>query len=94
MSGIEQDIIILQIHREITSLFKSYLSLLEELDLNKEKQDILRKKTLDYGNDTIRSLTEFINYFDFKINEEKLKEALQKKTIIKKCIVNGTSFLE
>jgi hypothetical protein len=55
----------------------------------KEFHDYLRKKVLDNGNDTARTLLAFLDYFDFQINQEKLKDATQKQKIVKKIMVNS-----
>lgn len=55
----------------------------------KEFHELLRKRILDNGNDTSRALLTFLDYFDFQINPQKLKEATQKQKIVKKIIVNS-----
>lgn len=55
----------------------------------KEFHEQLRKRILDNGNDTARCLLSFLDYFDFQINPQKLKEATQKQKITKKIIVNS-----
>lgn len=63
---------------------------LEDINyFTKEFHEQLRKRILDNGNDTSRTLLTFLDYFDFQINPQKLKEATQKQKIIKKITVNS-----
>jgi len=48
-----------------------------------------RKRILDSGNSTERNLLGFLEYFNFQINPEKLKEAASKTKIIKRISVNS-----
>lgn len=67
----ERDYLSFQIRRKITNLFKNFFIILEDLSkenpsISQEKYNQLRKKVLDYGNDTIRELEEDLK--QFKIN--------------------------
>jgi len=63
----EKDYLKFQLRRKITGLFKNFFFLLEDLNLEDEKYQKLRKRVLDYGNDTIREIEEDINKFDIHI---------------------------
>jgi len=63
----EKDYLKFQLRRKITGLFKNFFFLLEDLNLEDEKYQKLRKRILDYGNDTIREIEEDINKFDIHI---------------------------
>ena len=67
----ERDYLSFQIRRKVTNLFKNFFIILEDLSkdnpsISQEKYNQLRKRVLDYGNDTIRELEEDIK--QFKIN--------------------------
>ena len=47
--------------------FQELLFSLEDLNLEDEKYQKLRKRVLDYGNDAIREIEEDINKFDIHI---------------------------
>lgn len=85
----EGNIIALQTSKEVTALFKHFLEILEEVEKDPEKYAALRKKVLTHGNDTVRQLTEFLSYFDFQINKERLEEAVKEKVTHKKIIIGG-----
>lgn len=109
----ENNLVGLQTQKEIISLYKSFLEILENIkqqhetmlkkaginvdehylkDINyftQEYHDQMRKRILDHGNDTIRSLLAFLEYFDFQINATKLEEASKKQRIVKKIIINS-----
>ena len=68
----EKDYLNFQIQRKITTLFKNFFFLLEDLkndnpSISKEKYDQIRKRVLDYSNDTIRDIQNDINQFDINI---------------------------
>jgi len=63
----EKDYLKFQLRRKITALFKNFFFLLEDLNLEDEKYQKIRKRVLDYGNDTIREIEEDINKFDIHI---------------------------
>jgi len=63
----EKDYLKFQLRRKITGLFKNFFFLLEDLNLEEEKYQKLRKRVLDYGNDAIREIEEDINKFDIHI---------------------------
>jgi nicotinic acid phosphoribosyltransferase len=90
----ENNLIKIQVEREIKSLFKYYLETLEELKLDKDQHDILRKRILDHSNDTIRELLNFLYFFDFNINVNKLNEATKDKPIYRKTIVSSPVIVE
>ena len=105
---IDNDIISIQVEREIVRLYKSFLAILEQTKvdhkimtnkinkytspdfaenidyLTKERQEATRKLVLDNGNDSARSISAFLNMFDFKLNEEKVKQASEQKRVIVK----------
>lgn len=61
------------ISRGIKSLYKNFLVLIEDLRdsniISHEEYQRLRTRTLGYGNDTIRELTEIVKPFDFEIKK-------------------------
>jgi len=68
----EQDYLNFQVQRKITTLFKNFFFLLEDLkrenpSISKEKYDQIRKRVLDYSNDAIRDIQCDINQFDINI---------------------------
>jgi hypothetical protein len=67
----EKDYLSFQVRRKVTNLFKNFFMMLEDLSkenpsISQEKYNQLRKRVLDYGNDTIRELEEDLK--QFKIN--------------------------
>jgi hypothetical protein len=48
----------------------------------------LRKRILDNGNDTERYLLNFLDYFDFSINQVKVKEAASHRKVVKKFVTS------
>jgi hypothetical protein len=71
---------------------KIFISKLEEIDpelvnldyFTQEKYDHLRKRVLDSGNETSRSLLSFLEFYDFYINKDKVNHALNQRKIVKK----------
>lgn len=68
----EQEYLNFQVKRKVTALFKNIFFLLEDLqkenkDFSKEKYEHIRKRVLDYANDTIRDLQTDINQFNIHI---------------------------
>ena len=60
-----------------------------------EKYEQLRKRILDMGNESSRRLIQFLDFFDFTINKEKVEEAAkQKRQVFKKFVTGGTVMLE
>ena len=88
MENVENQIIDLQLNKEVTALFKFYLEILEELKLPEEKHTLLRKRILNHSNDTIRSLLQFINLFDFTVNAQKVQEATKQRIVFSKTITS------
>lgn len=91
---VENNLISIQVEKEITSLFKYYLEILEQVEKDPEKYATLRKQVLGHGNDTIRHLLEFLGYFDFQINNEKLDAAVKARVNYKKIIIGGLISVE
>jgi len=86
---VEDNLIKLQVEKEITSLFKNYLELAEHLHLDEKQHAELRKRVLDRGNDTIRNILLFLGYFDFQINPERVNEAAKRQQVVfKKTFVS------
>ena len=83
----------LQIQSLISKLFKSNLGTLDSIKESSEIPDDVakeaRKRILDSGNDTIREFLNLIDVFDFYINPERLKQAREKRKVVKKVIVAG-----
>ena len=88
MDSVENNIIQIQVNREITALFKFYLELVEQLNLSEEQHALLRKQILNHGNDTIRNILQFVALFDFTINREKVEEEARKRIIFKKTMIS------
>ncbi len=88
MNNVEDNLIQLQIQKEVTTLFKFYLELLEQLKLPTEQHDALRKLVLNHSNDSIRLILQFLDLFDFQINPQKVKEATQRRITFTKTIVS------
>lgn len=68
----EQDYLSFQIRRKITSLFKNYFIILEDLvrenpSISQEKYNQIRKRILDYSNDTIREIEQDIEQFKISL---------------------------
>lgn len=68
----EQDYLKFQIRRKVTNLFKNIFFLIEDLkrenpSISNEKYDHVRKRVLDYSNDTIRDLQNDIDQFDINV---------------------------
>ena len=100
MKNVEDNLISVQIHKEITLLYKDFLEIIEDLRLNNpsisvEQYEHLRKRVLDKGNDKIRNIISFLDFFEFIINKEKVEEAAkQKRQIIKKVVISGPLMIE
>jgi DNA-binding PadR family transcriptional regulator len=67
-----EDYLKFHINKDIKNLFKSFLSIIEELEkqgyiFSESDRKIMRKKILDKGNDTIRELEEEIDKFNFSL---------------------------
>lgn len=91
----ENNLITVHLDKEVTSLFKSFLEILDELRkenpaiLSDQKYEILRKRILDSGNDKLRGIYQFLDFFDFTINKEKLEKAAVQRRITKKIMTNS-----
>ena len=60
------------LRRKVVNLYKNYLFILEDLkkdgyDIPEEEYQRIRKRILDYGNDTIREIEENVENFDIKL---------------------------
>ena len=84
----ENNLILIQISKELTRLYKSFLQDLEHLKstskLSQDEYEALRSKTLDNGNESIRQLISFLDFFDFTVNTEKLEKAASQRKIVKR----------
>ncbi len=61
-----------QIQRKVVNLYKNFLFILEDLkeqgyDIPEEEFQRIRKRILDYGNDTIREVEENLDNFEIKL---------------------------
>jgi hypothetical protein len=68
----EKDYIKFQLRRKITNLFKNFFFILEDIasdnkSISNEKYQQIRKRVLDYGNDTIREIEEDIDKFNISL---------------------------
>ena len=67
-----KDFLVFQLRRKIVNLYKNYLFILEDLektgyDIAEEEFQRIRKRILDYGNDTIREIEENLEKFDIEL---------------------------
>jgi hypothetical protein len=79
---VEDNLIKITVEKEIKSLFKYYLEILEEQKLPESQHNLIRKKVLDSSNNTLRDVLQFLSYFDFTINAQRVENAARKKEII------------
>tara|TARA_B110001454_G_C12600284_1_gene384158 strand:- start:589 stop:852 length:264 start_codon:yes stop_codon:yes gene_type:complete len=61
-----------QIQRKVVNLYKNFLFMLEDLrdqgyDIPEEEFQRIRKRILDYGNDTIREIDENLDNFEIRL---------------------------
>jgi hypothetical protein len=100
MNSVENNLIAVQVHKEVTSLYKEFLEIIEDLKLghpsiSSEQYEHIRKRVLDKGNDKIRNLTGFLDFFDFIVNKDKVEAAAKQRRIItKKVIVSAPTIVE
>ena len=71
-NGKTKDFLIFQLRRKVVNLYKNYLFILEDLkkdgyDIPEEEYQRIRKRVLDYGNDTIREIEENLENFDIEL---------------------------
>jgi hypothetical protein len=67
-----KDFLKFQIRRKVTNLYKNFLFILEDVqstnpDANQEAFQRNRKRILDFGNDAIREIEEYLKNLDIKI---------------------------
>jgi nucleoid-associated protein YejK len=66
-----KDFLRFQVNRKVTNLYKNFLFMVEDLynsgEIDEENFQRLRKRILDYGNDTIREIEENLDSFEFKL---------------------------
>ena len=72
MDDKSKSFLVLQLRRKVVNLYKNYLFILEDLkkdgyDIPEEEYQRIRKRILDYGNDTIREIEENVENFDIKL---------------------------
>jgi hypothetical protein len=79
---VEDNLIKITVEKEIKSLFKYYLEILEEQKLPESQHNLIRKKVLDSSNNTLRDVLQFLSYFDFTINAQRVENAARTKEII------------
>jgi len=100
MNTPENNLIFVQVSKEVTSLYKEFLEVIEDLkvhhpSITQEEYEHLRKRVLDKGNDKIRGITSFLDFFDFIINKDKVEEAArQKRVVTKKVIISSPVIVE
>jgi len=68
----EKEFLKFQLRRKVTSLYKDFLFILEDLDsntynLDEESYQRYRKRILDRGNDLIREIEEDLDKFDITL---------------------------
>lgn len=79
---VENNLISIQLEKEIKNLFKYYLEILEQLKLDKDMHDSLRKRVLDHSNDTLREIQQFLSLYDFTINPQRVEEVAKKRQVV------------
>lgn len=72
MDDKSKSFLVFQLRRKVVNLYKNYLFILEDLkkdgyDIPEEEYQRIRKRILDYGNDTIREIEENVENFDIKL---------------------------
>jgi hypothetical protein len=107
----ENNLITVFASKEIKSLYKTFLELVEDLkndqkimldkvaaqcgekfahDINSftpEKYEQVRKRILDSGNECSRRLLNFLDFFDFIINKEKVESAARENRVVTKKVI-------
>ena len=119
MNNPEDNLISVFTHKEIATLYKILLEIVEDIQVDHKsmlekivlkngkefadnidyftpkKYEQIRKKILDQGNSSSRTLISFLGYFDFIINKEKVeRDAETKRQITKKITINSPVTLE
>ena len=100
MNTVENNLIFIQVNKEVTALYKDFLEIIEDLkitnpSISEAQYEHLRKRVLDKGNDKIRTLNHFLDFFDFIINKDKVEEAAkQKRAVIKKVVTTPSIMIE
>jgi hypothetical protein len=100
MNTPENNLITIQVHKELTSLYKDFLEIIEDLRLQNpsitpDHYEHIRKRVLDKGNDRIRNLVYFLEFFDFVINPTKVEDAAkQKRSVVKKVVTTPSVIVE
>lgn len=100
MNTPENNLITLHVDKEMTSLFKTFLEILHEIHLehpdviDSKKYEILRKRVLDTGNDKLRNVLQFLEYFDFIINKEKVELAATQRRVVKKFVTTSAPIIQ
>lgn len=66
---IAKDILLFQVHKQVKSLFVSFLEIIEDLQadgyvFSEDKRVNLRKRVLSNGNNTIRNLEQLLEKLD------------------------------
>lgn len=59
-----------------------------------EKYEWVRKRVLDSGNETIRQMINFLDFYDFQINTSKVESAAVKRKIVRKFSSNSALIVE
>lgn len=67
-----KDFLVFQLRRKVVNLYKNYLFILEDMkkdgyDIPEEEYQRIRKRILDYGNDTIREIEENLEKFNIEL---------------------------
>ena len=68
----EQEFLKFQVTRKVTNLYKNFLFILEDLkdedyNISDESYKKSGKRVLDYGNDTIREIEEYLDKFNIRL---------------------------
>lgn len=56
---------------------------------NQAKYEQIRKRILDHGNESLRQIDAFLEFFDCIINKERVEEAAKQRKVVKKFVINS-----
>jgi len=87
-----RDLVNQLIQSNITRLFKAELAIFESYQgkvITPHDLELIRKQTLDAGNDTIREIHALIDVFDFYLNSSRLAAVKQTRKTVKKIVVGS-----
>ena len=59
-----------------------------------DKYEQIRKRVLDCGNETARQMINFLDYYDFQINVQKVEDAAKQRKVVKKFVTSAPVRIE